>query len=81
MNDHIVLVQHRDTMKWYGLFYRNCPTPSGSPRPILSLSTTEGFDCQLQALEEIKKAFSDKELIEIDLPSVEANTTKQEPHQ
>lgn len=55
MNDHIVIAQHRETLLWHGLLYRNKPTLSGVVRPILAVSTKEGFEDKEQALDEIVK--------------------------
>lgn len=71
MRDHIVLAQHKETLKWHGLFYRNIPTPSGSPRPVLTFSTKKGFNKKKRALFEIKKAFTEEQLKEIDIPEIE----------
>lgn len=72
MKDHIVIAQHRDTLKWHGLFYVNHPTPSGSPRPILKIETKEGYETQQEALDIIKAAFNAEQLASIDIPNVAA---------
>lgn len=72
MRDHFVIAQHRDTLKWHGLFYVNHPTPSGFPRAILKLETNNGFDSPHDALTEIKNAFTNEQLENIDAPDLSA---------
>jgi hypothetical protein len=72
LRDHIIAGQHRETKLWHGMFYRNCPTPSGCDRPILKLSTTEGYSTEKEAVEVMKSAFTPEKLAEIDVPNFDA---------
>jgi hypothetical protein len=68
MRDHIIAGQHEETKLWHGLFYINHPTPSGCDRPILKLSTTNGYVTEQEAVEVMKAAFTPERLLEIDYP-------------
>ena len=59
MKDHILAAQHKETLAWHGLFYINNPTPSGSPRPRLMKSTTDGFDSPKEAVEAMRDALKE----------------------
>lgn len=72
MNDHIAIGQHEETKLFHSMFYRNVPTPSGCPRPILKLSTSTGYETKEEALEVMKKAFTEEALEKIDLPDLSA---------
>ena len=68
MKDHIMAGRDRETGLWHGLFYRNHPTPSGEPRPMLRLSTTQGYETELEALRVMKSAFTAEQLKDVDCP-------------
>ena len=68
MKNHI-LVGKKDGL-WYGLYYENHPTPSGSPRPVLRFSTNVGFKTEREALMLMRSAFTAEALKDIDCPDV-----------
>ena len=57
--DHLAVIQHKDSLKYHGAYYRNKPTPSGCTRFILWVTTKEGFDTSEEAATAIEKAFPD----------------------
>lgn len=63
--DHLAIIQHKDTEKYHGAYYRNKPTPSGCVRFILHCSTTDGFDTPTEAAAAIEKVFPDMPKIQL----------------
>lgn len=57
--DHLAVVQHQETKKFHGAYYRNKPTPSGCDRFLLHATTTQGYDTEREAAEAIEKAYPD----------------------
>ena len=55
---------------WYGLYYINHPTPSGSARPMLKYSTNVGFKTPREAIILMRSAFTAEQLKDIDCPDV-----------
>ncbi len=60
----IAVVKHGETKLYHGAYYRDHPTPSGSPRPMLN-KTTKGFECPMAAAKEINRAFPDMKPAEV----------------
>lgn len=50
---HLAVVKNRETGQFCGAYYRDHPTPSGSHRLLLAV-TTDGCDCGQEAARVIK---------------------------
>lgn len=48
--------QHKETGKWHGLLYRNCPTPSGCDRWLLKIEDNRGWPDAETAKAELRKS-------------------------
>jgi hypothetical protein len=70
MKDRIILDVSKEDGLWHAYLYRNHPTPSGSDRPILSLSTTLGKLSAKEALSYMKSGLDPKYYKTLDLPKV-----------
>lgn len=68
LKDHIVIDQHRETKLYHACLYQNHPTPSGSDRPILKLSTNVGKNTPQEAMDEMQKSLKPEYWDTLDLP-------------
>ena len=71
MKDYILIGKNPQTGLYHGYLYTNHPTPSGMDRPILKLSTTEGFHSQNQALARMLSGLTPEYIATIDVPILE----------
>lgn len=70
----ISVVKYEDDGLWHALLYTNHPTPSGSDRLILSLSTTKGTNTAYEALELMKSGLKSDFYNSVDKPTIDPLT-------